>query len=61
MKKFQTHNKWCEEEHPRTQERKKSTAEEARKFSRHGKYFQMLLRDFILNYELVHDFTPYLT
>lgn len=57
MKKFQTHDKWSGEEHPRTQQREKLTTEVVRKFHKHGKYVQFLLKDFILNYELLHDFT----
>lgn len=57
MKKFETHDKWSKEEHPRTQQKEKLTTEETGKFSKHGKYVQLLLRDFILNHELLHDFT----
>lgn len=49
MKKFQTHDKWSKEEHPRTQQREKLTTEAVRKFPKHGKYAQFLLKDFILN------------
>lgn len=50
MKKFQTHDKWSKEDHPRTQQREKLTTEEARKFSKHGKHVPLLLRYLILNY-----------